>query len=888
MSILKQIGHFLKNKIKSIFVGIFNLIILPFTIPIAAFKKYGFIACLISIFALPVLLPIVMTFKILAAIAEPQIAVSKRIIEKSKKAQISLWIFPLFYLSLGFFTVTHANLAFYATGELPTISTILNLLNGSTDVQNTAYVSDEFLIYFNLISMFADILARSLLFTAAIYLITKNLLDLSMGVVVKSTFWKMVFVLAGFIVANMTHKFEVKGFYYEKSYVEALMDNFFTQKIQDFETLATDEDSKTYDIEAIKVLEPTNFYHHYMNFTNTYLMSAEVGKHKRTDDGLELTMRESDTISIEYLNNVYRVEFAMGGAVTKITASSPNALNQQAVDLKVDLLALEQKFFADFIQSLISNALAIKEKVKDVEVERDLEVQKVGARYHDNQNVTGKRLAFEHDWKTYCHNINDYPLQGDAKLIQKYIQVASLCASQAFLESQYQSDHFDIKEVYAGNYHLSDGYVELFGNQSDGNTWKSVKTLTQSTCKKSYLLCAEAVQKASYINPNSKKELGLLVNATSIIGQVTSSVYDAADDLLDSRTYQESSTGDVSFKDYVVESDKAMFNLKFPLNQKQMTQIIFDEYEFLDLDKLFIPSIQDAFRAALGGDITQPYRRMATCFYYPKQIKNGFKCNSITKELVDLSTANIISAITIKIGNTAISGLSPSSTALQKGATFGKGASNLASAGKATTALGTAIVLPALLNAPTKENQYSTQGTARTILVSSFILKFFNINFTGTLDPLANSMFLTSLSILTILFGLPFLLTVYVLGKITEIIIDIKLFWLKFYTKTMEKGENGIKEIMAEYICEIWFIALLIVYSSNFEYQLDHMLAFKFEKFIETVIVMSSSIDQFIVTFPQFLLMAFYEVMMIVLINSFLIGMFDSISTNLKQSSAQQ
>ncbi|NOH31772.1 hypothetical protein, partial [Vibrio mediterranei] len=178
MSILKQIGHFLKNKIKSIFVGIFNLIILPFTIPIEAFKKYGFIACLISIFALPVLLPIVMTFKILAAFAEPQIAVSKRIIEKSKKAQISLWIFPLFYLSLGFFTVTHANLASYATVELPTISTILNLLNGSPEVQNTAYISDEFLIYFNLISMFADILARSLLFTAAIYLITKNLLDL--------------------------------------------------------------------------------------------------------------------------------------------------------------------------------------------------------------------------------------------------------------------------------------------------------------------------------------------------------------------------------------------------------------------------------------------------------------------------------------------------------------------------------------------------------------------------------------------------------------------------------------------------------------------------------------------------------------------------------------
>lgn len=103
MSILKQIGHFLKNKIKSIFVGIFNLIILPFTIPIEAFKKYGLIACLISIFALPVLLPIVMVFKILAAFAEPQLAVSKRIIEKSKKAANQFVDLPSFLLKLGVF-----------------------------------------------------------------------------------------------------------------------------------------------------------------------------------------------------------------------------------------------------------------------------------------------------------------------------------------------------------------------------------------------------------------------------------------------------------------------------------------------------------------------------------------------------------------------------------------------------------------------------------------------------------------------------------------------------------------------------------------------------------------------------------------------------------------
>ena len=887
MENLKNILSLIQLKILSFILSVFNVFCSPFLKVKNKYKELGIFKSLVFSLLFIIKAPFIFIKKLFSLIFYPQIQVTKRIIEKSEKAKISAWVFPLFFFVLSFFTVSNAKIAIFAEEKHPVVSSVLQLLNGNSNVVNVG-VSSDFLLYTNVISFFADNLARSLLLTGFLYYLIKFLLDKSVEVRNRNTVLKMIFLFIFFVLANKTFKFEINGFYYQKTYVEQILDDFFVERITDYEELATNSEEKRYNIKAVQVIEPINLYSMYSNFTNTYLLAAEHSKTQRNDAGeIDSLRNDTDTISIEYENNTYRVEFGMGGSVTKITATSPKTLNAQAELIGIDLLALENQFFVAMIQSIVDNTLLVAEKIKASDIERDLKQQRVSANAQDNQNVADSRLAFEHDYKTYCKNIYDYPLQADVYLVQRYIQVASMCASKAFLEEQYSNSFFDIKEVYAKNSELSDNYVQLFGDYSNSNTWQDVKNLTSEVCKTSYLLCAEAVQAASYINPESKKDLGLLVNAGDIVTQISSSIIDVSDDLLESRTYEISSSGDLSFKDYVLESNNALFNIKLALNQFQMSEIVFDSLDLIDFDKLFIPTIDEAFEAAFGGDPSVPFRRLSTCFYYPNQVKNGFKCEGFLTELVDLASANLVNGIALKVANTAISGLSPAQS-LKKGATFGKGASNLTNTVKGSVAVGTAIVVPALLNSATKENQYSTQQTAEAVLITSYFLKYFNINFSGAIDFVANIMITSALTIYTIVFGLPFLLMIYVLAKITEIIIDIKILWLKVFTKTMDKGEQGVLEIYGEFVCELFIIALLIVYSNDFQNQLEYILTFKLENFVEIVSTMSHSIENFLTAIPKLLMQLFYELLMIIMINSFLIGLFDSISNNIKNSTTQQ
>ncbi|MDW1975696.1 hypothetical protein [Vibrio sp. Vb1980] len=831
-----------------------------------------------------ILIPFTFIFSLLF---KPQAKTFKRAYDKSKdidlKYKITFAICFVFFFSLNLHANPNTNI------QLPILSEMFTVLfpHVSDGSVNDSYLSNEATVYLSLLVDSADALAKSLFGSIFLWFTVQAIISVAVDKqnINTNVVKRAVIALICLALINVRLDTEIKSdngnqsFVASQSVIPMLFQEFMFDTILDIERHVTDLNDNLYTLPSIKVVSPENFYLEFYNFTNTYLLGNESTEEDVTE--------KIDTISIEYLNNEYRVEFAMGGLTNKITLLSVTALNDEANRFVIDLESKEKEFVKSYFEAMIQHSEKVGHKLANIEFTQ-YKNEKQTADFQNIINSSGKSYAFEGELLSYCPTIYEYDLKGSNKyVVHRFLQVASSCAAIEFFKTQYQSQFFDINEVYSNTSTLKDRHVLLVPT----NTYNGVETankytftelvdLTKRQCENSYLICAELVQKISNINPEYRERLGALNGLLDVVREPLDRTIDSAAALLESRKFETSKIANVYFIDFVNEND-SYADLEISLNLKQNKNVIFDNFGLLEFEHLFVPSLKETFLKMFGNDLTIPYERLATCLYYPNQIKNGFLCETITNEAINLAVSNLQSAVALKVGTVAM-GAIPKSNGMG-GVVLG-GVNKLAAKAGAPANVATAIIVPLMFDSAVKENQYSTQGTIQSLLLGSYIASFMKVNLSSALDFISTFLFSKSLATFTLIYGIIIAVWLYIFSRMFELIIDISLFWLKAFSETVELQEYGITALVSELFIEIIYIPMLVIFALNLPEIHDRALTFIFERQIDSLRFMSLSIENVLTGLTPFLFTTLFYILMMWGATQFLINKLDTTVEKLKQN----
>ncbi|PMH40123.1 hypothetical protein BCU69_16640 [Vibrio cyclitrophicus] len=821
----------------------------------------------------------------------PQAKTFKRAYDKSKdidfKYKITFAICFVFFFSLNLHANPNTNI------QLPILSEMFTVLfpKALEGYKNESYLSNEAAVYLSLLVDSADALAKSLFGSIFLWFTVQAIISVAVDKqnINTNVIKRAVIALICLGLINLRLGTEVKSdngnqsFTVSQSVIPMLFQEFVFETILATEKHVTDLDDGFYTLPSIKVVSPENFYLEFYNFTNTYLLGNEYTEEDETEEVLE----KKDTISIEYLNDEYRVEFAMGGLTNKITLLSVTALNDEAQRFKIDLETKEKEFVKSYFEAMIKHSEKVGHKLANIEFTQ-YKNEKQTADFQNIINSSGKSYAFEGELLSYCPSIYDYDLKGSNKyVVHRFLQVAASCAAIDFFKTQYQSELFDINAVYNNTSRLKDRHIILTETnvydeieRANKYTFKELVAFAKKECKNSYLICAELVQKISNINPEYRERLGALNGLSDVVREPMDRIIDSAAALLESRKFETSKIANMYFIDFVNEND-SFADLEIKLNLKQNKNMIFDNFGLLEFEHLFVPSLKETFLKMFGNDLTIPYERLATCLYYPNQVKNGFLCERITNEVINIASSTLQSAVALKVGTVAM-GAIPKSNGVG-GVVLG-GVNKLASKAGAPANVATAIIVPLMFDSAVKENQYSTQGTIQSLLLGSYIVSFMKVDLSSALSGLATFLYTKSLATFTLVYGIIIAVWLYIFSRMFEVVIDISLFWLKAFSETVELQEYGITALVSELFIEIIYIAMLVVFAMKLPEIHDRALTFIFERQIDSLRFMSLSMENVLTGLTPFLFTTLFYILMMWGSTQFIINKIDSSIEKQKQN----
>lgn len=832
-----------------------------------------------------ILLPFAFIFSLLF---KPQAKTFKRAYDKSKeidlKYKITFAICFVFFFSLNLYANPNT-----PNIQLPILSEMFTVLfpHVSDGSVNDSYLSNEATVYLSLLVDSADALAKSLFGSIFLWFTVQTIISVAVDKqnINTNVVKRAVIALICLALINVRLDTEVKSdngnqtFIASQSVIPMLFQEFMFDTILDIERHVTDLNDNLYTLPSIKVVSPENFYLEFYNFTNTYLLGNESTEEDVTE--------KIDTISIEYLNNEYRVEFAMGGLTNKITLLSVTALNDEANRFKIDLETKEKEFVKSYFEAMIKHSEKVGQKLANIEFTQ-YKNEKQTADFQNIINSSGKSYAFEGEVLNYCPTIYEYDLKGSNKyVVHRFLQVTASCAAFDFIKSQYQSQYFDINAVYNNTSRLKDRHIILTETnvydeieRANKYTFKELVAFAKKECKNSYLICAEFVQIISNINPEYRERLGAMNGVSDVVREPLNRTIDSAAALLESRKFETSKIANMYFIDFVNEND-SFADLNISLNLKQNKNMIFNNFGLLEFEHLFIPSLKETFLKMFGNDLTIPYERLATCLYYPNQIKNGFLCETITNEAINLAVSNLQSAVALKVGTVAMSAI-PKSNGMG-GVVLG-GVNKLAAKAGAPANVATAIIVPLMFDSAVKENQFSTQGTIQSLLLGSYIVSFMKVDLSSALSGLATFLYTKSLATFTLVYGIIIAVWLYIFSRMFEVVIDISLFWLKAFSETVELQEYGITALVSELFIEIIYIAMLVVFAMKLPEIHDRALTFIFERQIDSLRFMSLSIENVLTGLTPFLFTTLFYILMMWGSTQFIINKIDSSIEKQKQN----
>ncbi|CAK1858956.1 conserved membrane hypothetical protein [Vibrio crassostreae] len=735
---------------------------------------------------------------------------------------------------------------------------------------NPSFANNDLGIYFSIIGVFSVHIATGLLLSGVLWFTVKFIIDMMMGASNRATYSRLISYLAILFALSLVTTQNVHGYKIERNQVQYYMISTLIEYLDEADELATTNTEISYSSPSIRVVDPTNLRHEFLNISNLYLLSLVNGD------------TEIDTISIEFANDIYRVEFGMGGAITTITNQSSVALNKQATLLGYDLEKKEKELIRHLIESIIDNAVAVGKKIKDIDLTHLQEDYKTTNMFN-YENASEIKIVYDKDYKTYCDGIYEENLTGiDKVALQKYLEIAATCASKTFFEEEYKNDFFNIADIYDEKYILNKGNALLFGEQTKV-TYSEILQNVDKLCAdgNGYFACSEAIQFASYRNAESHKKLGVFSPSVKVVNQLASSFVDTSDRVLKTRTFEQYESGTIEFVDYI-HDERALHNVSFELNKINNVGIVADSFDLFDFTRMNIPSLSEVLQLIVGHKLTEPYERLLTCFLYSYEIRNGFKCNSISQESMDLGVGMTKTALQIFASNTAVSAFSTNSK-LRNGVQLGK-TSSLGGATKATAAIATSIVMPGLISAATKEDYYSSAVTAQTLTISAFILKYFNLDFTSSLTKFSVMMGSAGISLILITVSFTFIFTLTFISKLTELIVDIHLMPLKAFTGVLEYQEQGLMKIYQEFVAEIIYMILVIVLIMMMPLVIDKLLLSVLEQMFEIFRTMQGSVENIFTAMTSLLMNTLKNLMLMFMTIQFVVGFGDYQLQSIKQN----
>ncbi|MEL0629944.1 hypothetical protein [Psychromonas aquatilis] len=807
----------------------------------------------------------------------PYFSMTKKIKNKAVSANFlpsfNIYFFFLFCVITSFLFLNSAEAAQVANEILKTnqdsiFANIVAYIN--PDVVDSPELNETFAhqdigIYLSMIGVFANKAALSLFFVGFLWFGSKSAIDRVFGVTNQSAIIKTA-VFSFFIFMSMpysTFTSKIHDTYAEKNMFQYYFDKAIYNTVVVADNVAATNMNNSISIPSFKVVSPKNISDDFLKVINAYVL------------GYQDTDKENESINIEYKSNVYRIEFDMGGSTTKITTNSSVALNEQSDLLNINLLEKEKIFIKSYVEHLFNTAVKVGKKIENIDF--SYLMQQTGD-IQDFENSKDLHLAFNEDYKNYCNNLYDYSLAGsDQKTIQRYFEIVSLCEATNFLTENYQNEFYSVESVYNNTSPLRNNNAFIFGENILTANYDDILEYTNKVCKGGYLACVEAVQFTTIHNIEERKDLGVLAIPVGIVNELIGSVYDTSDRILKVRKISQEPSQIIQFKDKVLP-ENALYSVPFTLHHQKNNGLIYDTFDLYDFNKIDLPSFEDILGTMTGGDITTQFERVKTCFRKTDEVYNGFNCNSPTKEVLDFGTGMIKTGAAIYLSNQAI--LLNKSSKLSGGVAVGSKLGNKLS--KSATGI-VAVLIPEIFTNDTKNDPYYSKDTVQGIVLLSFIVSFFNSVFASALASAAMLLMLSGIGIIVLVYGFYFQIFLLFVATLIELIIDSKVLMIKIYSSVINDGVEGCGAVFKEMIAELVFLIFLIFMMNDMAYIVDILLLSQLEQIFSTVDAMKGSIETILIGLPQLFIAIVVQVVILILVNSFLTGLLQRILEQVKK-----
>lgn len=633
----------------------------------------------------------------------------------------------------------------------------------------------------------------------------------------RSRLMAMAFVL--FIASPYnTHEYKTASGHTEQiNNYRYIIQTAFAKVVESGEKLIDFFDSEEITIHSIQLPNPKVLKDNYLDVSHVFLKNVESPQ-----DVLDTKL------NVSLKDDAYTARFEMGGSETIISNMSNTIMNQKAET--IDETLNEKEMIQDFYQSLFEHSYLVAQNISNAQFSAD---KSLSSDFTDSQNLGHNESVLEGDYKQYCSDIYNYDLSGaDMIVMNTYLDVAAQCASHNFLVKHYASPFFDSEEILNGQGVLNDLNAMPFGHSVFELSFDDIKAKAKSTCSSGgYFSCAEAIQIAEKAYVKTNKKLGLITTPVNSINDVVSSYVDISGDVMRRRFHTQTTVKGVGYKDLTLDKD-ALFSINFTRNIEKQNFEVLHPLQMIDIADIPKPDFGTIVNTVAGSDIMSPINRFTSCYNAFNQIRSGYKCNSVTEEMIDAGTGLVQWGVSFKTGAMLMS------FNKKKGKAFKMSSDKLKKYGSAVGTV-TAIIAPSAYDNYFKTSPYYSSVGATTMLTTTAILQYFGleaIKFLSWLGSVAIGIgfFFYSLPLM-----IPLMFFKFTLLRAYKLVIDQTIAFNLFFLNGFSRGMDGIESVYDEFIIDLHALfmnfilqaisPIIIVFSYTIIFQYLHDIIIKID-----------------------------------------------------------
>lgn len=619
---------------------------------------------------------------------------------------------------------------------------------------------------------------------------------------------------------------------------------YFVDKIgeQDFD--------KPIFIPDFKLADPVAFYDDYYAITNL-MLKADFDK-------------EAEKITVIKDQGFYRVNVIIGGEIVSLSLQSNEILNNQVAEIGIDLEAKEEAYAVAHFNDLFTHAAKVKKALENVEVGQ----HKQSTASIFDTILSDVEVAYSRDYTTYCDSIyKDLPDAMDTITFNNFLDVVALCGSKNFIAKNYQNPFYDYEQQVFSNTELNKGYAMYFGTEIENYSYSVVQIIdkAKSTCEGGYYACAQAANFAAHKDFVRNIKAG----AVSPIARTIGDNFDASDKtfkLITTRGYDSSSAKTRSFKDLNL-GKSSIGEFEFATTSTNYSEHINALVSNLvSLTKVDIDTdFEKVVSSYVADDISTPFKRLATCALHSSQVKNGFRCTSITSELLKAGSGFMQGGSKLVLLS-EMTNLSHSK-AKKDDLKIGKNS-------KFTKSINTAKVLTAgsimyLTDKPFLNTPYQFDGTVEALISSKIIISLMisdpqlNSDLNNIISDIGWKMIWFGIALFVIVLAIPFILITRLLATVVKIITMIQISPLTFVVSVINEY-GSVRNLVIAFFKQLILLAIYtITMLMSFDF-LDILIMSFVDDLMYNYSFEFVSIENFFLNIFQFLMYAIFSIFVVV------------------------